>query len=130
MSNMRNVYNPAGPSLDEDMRKDIQIISLCKDRGIAVQFYGAMCNVSWRKLKDMPPIDLTSEVLKGTEHHWYLCSWRNAGHIIADMRNNAYGLAENYMDFYCAGNEANVTDLVRENFKRLGWTPNESDIVK
>ena len=63
------------------------------------------------------------EVLK--ESTWS-CSWRYAGGIIADMRQEG-----DYIDWYCSGirdsytggyvSESVVTDEIREDLKRLGW---------
>jgi hypothetical protein len=88
--------------------------------------YAAMCNNEFQKLDVMP-------ILKN--QHWG-CSWRYAGGIIADMRQQG-----DYIDWYCSGirggvnfdaenevyddkklvGEGCVTDEVREDLKQLGW---------
>ena len=82
-----------------------------------------MCNREFQRLEIIP-------VLK--EQTWG-CSWRYAGGIIADMRQDG-----DYIDWYCSGigeglgngdmdgtknyvGEGRVTDEIREDLKRLGW---------
>lgn len=84
--------------------------------------YAAMCNNDFIKLEVMP-------ILK---NETWSCSWRHAGGIIADMREEG-----DYIDWYCSGMggvvgehddkrkfvaESVVTDEIREDLKRLGWT--------
>lgn len=49
----------------------------------------------------------------------YSCSWRYAGGMIADIRAEG----ENYMDFYCSGNEGNVDGEFELDMEQLGWKP-------
>lgn len=90
--------------------------------------YAAMCNMDWQKLAVIP-------ILK--EDTWS-CSWRYAGGIVADMRQEG-----DYIVWYCSGirstdyeeeinekwdqrkyvAEGTVTDEVREDLKKLGWIP-------
>ena len=86
-----------------------------------------MCNNSFQKLETWP-------ILK--DEYWS-CSWRSAGGIIADMRQQG-----DYIDWYCSGirndgyqddlntvypnsyvSEGFVTEEIREDFKKLGWVP-------
>jgi hypothetical protein len=55
----------------------------------------------------------------------YLCSWRRAGRIIAEIRNAQYNLDETYLDFYCTGEEGVVDSIVKECFDRMGWEPTD-----
>ncbi len=84
--------------------------------------YAAMCNNGFIKLEVIP-------VLKGEE---WGCSWRYAGGIIADMRQEG-----DYIDWYCSGirggmsydeelaidlvPEGFITDEIRTDLQRLGW---------
>lgn len=84
--------------------------------------YSALCNNDFQK-REMWPI------LK--EQKWS-CSWRYAGGIIADMREEG-----DYIDWYCSGirgavtydddikdgyvPEGVVTDEIRDDLFKLGW---------
>lgn len=125
---MRNVITQEGPDLEDEMYNDNEIVALCADYEIAKQFYAGMCNITWKKLKAIPDDERLVETLKGTEYCSYLCSWRSAGGIIANIRNMSLGMKEDYMDFYCSGGEGSASELVLTNFGRLGWTPDESDV--
>jgi len=102
----------------------------------AQNLYAAMCNNGFIKLEVIP-------VLKGEE---WGCSWRYAGGIVADMRQEG-----DYIDWYCSGirnigditeeeeqtwtdeqkarfeitkryvGEGCVTDEIRTDLQRLGW---------
>ena len=89
----------------------------------AQNLYAAMCNREFQRLDVLP-------ILK--EQTWG-CSWRYAGGIIADMRQEG-----DYIDWYCSGigeglgngdadgsknyvSEGVVTDEINEDLKKLGW---------
>lgn len=97
----------------------------------AQNLYAAMCNREFQELEVLP-------ILKGET---WSCSWRYAGGIIADMRQEG-----DYIDWYCSGiggglgngdengtkgyvGEGYVTDEIREDLKTLGWIvmPDEMD---
>jgi hypothetical protein len=90
----------------------------------AQNLYAAMCNnvfqpnQVWPRLKD----------------EYWSCSWRSAGGIIAELRNEG-----SYMDWYCSGigsglgngdetgvkgyvGESTVTDEIRQDLFAIGWT--------
>lgn len=90
----------------------------------AQNLYAAMCNNEFQKLDVVP-------ILK--DQTWG-ASWRYAGGIIADMRQQG-----DYINWYCSGigdglgngdadgskkyvGEGCVTEEIREDLKRLGWT--------
>lgn len=84
----------------------------------AQNLYAAMCNNDFQKLAVIP-------ILR--DQRWS-ASWRSAGGIIADMREEG-----DYIDWYCSGimnddyepkgyvPEMVVTDEIREDLKQLGW---------
>lgn len=81
----------------------------------AQNLYAAICNNDFQKLEVIPIL---------TEKTWG-ASWRYAGGIIADMRQEG-----DYIDWYCSGigcvtegfvAEMEVTDEIREDLKKLGW---------
>lgn len=113
--------NPSG--LDSDMAGDAIVIEYLQDRNIAKLFYGALCNMRWKKRPNIPEADLIIEKLRGFDSGVWSCSWRYAAGIIADIRNAEYNAKEDYMDFYCSGNEGEIPGLVRECFERMGWVP-------
>ncbi len=113
-----------GRDLYQEMSTDRIVIDYLKDLSLATDFYGALCNVDWYlKRPPLPEDELIMHKLKGERDEYWSCSWRTAGRFISEIRNRHYGFTENYMNFYCAGNEGQVTDLVRECFERMGWTP-------
>jgi hypothetical protein len=108
-------------SLQEDMAADPRIVALCEDPKIAADFYSALCNVVWEKKVPLPEDEQIIATLKGLEPTTWSCSWRFAGGIIAGIRNEHYNIRESYLDFYCSGNEGNISKVVEECFNRLHW---------
>jgi hypothetical protein len=109
----------------------------------AQNLYAAMCNNDFQRNDVWPRL---------SDQKWH-CSWRYAGGIIADMRQEG-----DYIDWYCSGinngdwqktpeevaamtpaqaehyheleryvNESVVTDEIREDLFRLGWLVIEED---
>jgi len=88
----------------------------------AQNLYAAMCNNTFVK-NDIWPILQEKE---------WSCSWRHAGGIIADMRQEG-----DYMDWYCSGKQRDrskladptpgyvaeevVTEEIENDLKRLNW---------
>ena len=93
----------------------------------AQNLYAALCNNEFVK-NDVWPI---------LEDKRRSCSWRTAGSIIADLREEG-----DYMDWYCSGigfhdksgeteinyvPEGLVTDEIRDDLLKLGWIVIEYD---
>lgn len=101
-------------------------------KSYAQNIYAALCNMQWCKAEMWPTLK---------EQYWS-CSWRYAGGIVADMRQEG-----DYIDWYCSGmgglnrefdgDETNeqwqartgyvpesvVTEEIETDFRRLGWYP-------
>ena len=97
----------------------------------AQNLYAAMCNMQFQQIEVWP-------ILKNER---WSCSWRHAGGIIADMREEG-----DYIDWYCSGignsedgyglasdkpeqgayvPEGVVTEEIKADLKELGWVPME-----
>jgi len=82
----------------------------------AQNLYAAMCNNRFQQ----------NDVLPILKDQYWSCSWRYAGGIIADMRQEG-----DYIDYYCSGirdsyeggyvSETVITDEIREDLFKLGW---------
>ena len=84
----------------------------------AQNLYAAMCNTDFQK-RDVMPI---------LQDQTWSCSWRSAGGIIADMRQQG-----DYIDWYCSGirepdmpdigfvAESVVTEEIEQDLLKLGW---------
>jgi hypothetical protein len=134
-------------NLEYDLRNTRWICDKAKTREeYAQNLYAAMCNNDFQKLETWP-------LLKGQT---YSCSWRYAGGIVADMREEG-----DYMDWYCTGirgkptdedlesmtaderarhdwyqkyfvSESVVTNEIQEDLLKLGWkviTDNEENSI-
>lgn len=110
-------------NLDEEMKTDVLVISYIENRDIAVDFYRALCNMRWKKDINTTAEDKIIDKLRGIDSAVWSCTWRYAGGLIAAMRNEHYNTTEDYMDFYCSGEEGCVSPLVKECFERMGWIP-------
>ncbi len=124
-------------NLEYDLRSTDWIIQKVKQSNVYAQhLYASMCNREFTKNELWPLL---------TEKKWS-CSWRHAGGIVADMREEG-----DYIDWYCSGirgdsditdeeyysltkdqqeayhemkefvSESVVTDEIREDLLKLGW---------
>jgi hypothetical protein len=123
-------------NMEYDLRSTLWICDKVKaSDNYAQNLYAAMCNMQFQKLDTWPIL---------TNQRWS-CSWRHSGGIIADMQEKG-----DYIDWYCSGigNKENgfgldgheptldsdgrdyvaegvVTEEIREDLRKLGWTPVE-----
>ena len=112
-------------NLEYDLRSTKWVCDKAKaSDAYAQNIYAALCNQDWQKNEVWP-------LLKGET---YSCSWRYAGGIVADMREEG-----DYINWYCSGirgeqgidyeppltfvSEGTVTEEIREDFFKLGWIP-------
>jgi len=135
----------AKDNLEYDLRSTDWILERARDgRVYAQNLYAAMCNQDFIKNDVWPLLQ---------DKRWS-CSWRHAGGIIADMRQDG-----DYVDWYCSGisdraemeqlefneltldqqlaykesqayvSEGVVTDEIKEDLLKLGWvTVEQSDV--
>ncbi len=123
-------------NLEHDLRSTQWILDKVRaSESYAQNLYAVMCNNDFQKNEFMPKL----------AGRTWSCSWRYAGGIIADMREQG-----DYIDWYCSGirdtgytddkdnwteeqkaaydeiyskyvPESVVTDEIRADLKRLGW---------
>jgi hypothetical protein len=116
-----NLEDPAWQkdNMEYDLRSTKWICLKVKaSESYSQNLYAAMCNNDFQKLAVIPILQ---------DQRWS-ASWRHAGGIIADMREEG-----DYIDWYCSGiinevphpegyvPEMFVTDEIREDLKQLGW---------
>ena len=115
-------------NMEYDLRSTKWICDKVKsNKTYAQNLYAAMCNMEFVKNEVWP-------LLK--DQRWS-ASWRHAGGIVADMREEGDSI-----EWYCSGiqgepdedwvdlghvSEGTVTDQIREDLFKLGWIPKEQD---
>lgn len=117
---MNNLQDPTWQknNMEYDLLMCESIISQVRESDrYAQNLYAAMCNNEFVKCDD------TWNILK--ENYWSV-SWRYAGGIIADMREQG-----DYIDWYCSGSfkrykngyvaESVVTNDIKEDLRKIGW---------
>lgn len=125
--------------LEQEILASSKVCNKCADVRYAQNLYAAMCNMQWQPTEMWP-------ILK---NELWTSSWRHAGGIIADIRNQLPGISgEDYMDWYCSGlpgrdyeqddavrdttvgyvPEGIVTDEIRQDLAELGWQPIAYDL--
>lgn len=83
----------------------------------------------WRKIKGWLII---LDIKYGCGAHYpnftwmYCCSWRYAGGLVADIRENG----ESYIDFYCSGREGEIDQEVLDDLSTLGWVPLDDECAE
>jgi hypothetical protein len=107
------------PDMFGDMMSSAWFIAKVRaNDAYAQNLYAAMCNNDFQKME--PWVILKDES--------WSCSWRSAGGIVSDLRNEG-----DYLNWYCSGimqegqhipgfvPEGVVTEEIAEDLKRLGW---------
>ena len=127
-----NLVDPAWQknNLEYDLRTCDAMLKKVRDSDTYAQnLYAALCNNDFQKMDVLP-------ILK--EERWS-CSWRHAGGIVADMREQG-----DYIDWYCSGigdglgngdedgtknyvPEGTVTEEIQMDLRQLRWIPIESE---
>lgn len=126
-------------NLEYDLRSSDWIAEKCRDKLYAQHLYAALCNNDFIKNDVWPRLQ---------DVRWS-CSWRYAGGIISDIREEG-----DYIDWYCSGmrysydeeeldmmpedqrehckermafvNEGVITDEIKNDLFKLGWLVVES----
>jgi len=94
-------------NLEYDLRTTEWILEKVRNsEDYSKSLYAALCNNDFTK-NDVWPILL--------DKRWH-CSWRYAGGVLAHMHETG-----DYMDWYCAGNEGDVTEEIQADLLKLGW---------
>lgn len=88
-------------NLEKDLHKSDEVEEKIKNIEYAKNLYAALCN----------------NVFVKNDTEWS-CTWRYAGSIVAKLRWKN----EDYLDFYCSGNEGSITPEVQQDLENLGWT--------
>jgi hypothetical protein len=91
-------------NLEYDLRTNPEILEKAKDNIYAQHIYAALCNNEFQR-NDVIPI-LTDKV--------WSCSWRYAGGIVADMRQEG-----DYIDWYCSGSNRHADDISDHVFNEM-----------
>lgn len=73
-----------------------------QDTTFAHYLYSALCNTDLYYQDDPTPVG---------------CTWRRAGEIVATLRDQN----EDYLDYYCSGDEGTVHPEIAEVLATIGW---------
>lgn len=84
------------------LRGNPEIRARLQDKIFAQHLYSALCNTDLYYQDDPTPVG---------------CTWRTAGGIVADLRDQN----EDYLDFYCSGDEGVVYPEIAEALAAIGW---------
>lgn len=120
-------------NLEYDLRSTAWILEKTRtSMSYAQNIYAALCNNDFQKL----------DVIEVLKNNTWSCSWRYAGGIIANMRQEG-----DYIDWYCSGmgglnheyegdetneqwqqrtgyvSESRITEEIQIDFKKIGWIP-------
>mgnify|MGYP003659790312 CR=1 FL=1 len=136
LDDLNKVHDPEWQknNMEYDLRASEWMVEKVKEDRYAQNLYAAMCNREFLKNDVWPVLQ---------DQRWS-CSWRYAGGIIADMREEG-----DYIDWYCSGisktltddefreltedkqvkyletkayvSEGIVTDEIKEDLLKLGW---------
>jgi hypothetical protein len=106
-------------NMEYDLRTTDWILEKVRNSDVYAQnLYAAICNNSFQK-RDVLPI---------LKNQYCSYSWRYAGGIVADMRQEG-----DYIDWYCSGireagapingyvSESTVTEEIEQDLLKLGW---------
>ena len=91
------------------------LLNKFSDKTFAQNFYAALCNTVW--------VD--------SNNNEFLFSWRGAGTLVSDIRNNFFETYEDYLDYYCSGLKSDYNIQLDSNFVEEGYvTPEVSEFME
>lgn len=105
-------------NLEWDLRTSDRLCAKVKVDDYARKLYAALCNTDWIRIEVIPLLR------QDPDRDLWGCSWRSAGGIIANMREEG-----DYIDWYCSGNEGYIDPEVAQDLKELGWQGIDSEGV-
>ena len=105
-------------NLEWDLRTSAVMCARTLDDEYAKKLYSALCNTDWIRIEVIPLLR------QDPDKDLWSCSWRYAGGIIANMREQG-----DYMDWYCGGMEGYIDPEIAKDLKELGWQGIDSDGV-
>lgn len=111
------------PDLEADLKRSPKILQKVKDDGYAQRLYHSLCNTDWIRNEFYPLLR------QDPDRDFWGCSWRYAGGIVADLRNDIpeSGWGGDYLDWYCSGREGWIDEEVAADLLELGWVGRDSE---
>lgn len=95
-------------NLERDlMNSDVVRTLVQSDPSFARELYAALCNTQFIHTSMHVP----------DEEYWS-CSWRYAGDLVSAIA----AAGGDYMDYYCGGNEGDMSPRVAVLLSELGWS--------
>ena len=85
------------------------LLNKFSDKTFAQNFYAALCNTVW--------VD--------SNNNEFFFSWRGAGTLVSDIRNNFFETYEDYLDYYCSGLKSDYDSQLDSNFVEEGLVTQE-----
>lgn len=102
--------------LEAALRGSLNVREKVKDDTYAQHLYHSLCNTDWIRNEFYPLLRQDPD-----KDFWH-CSWRYAGGIVADLREEG-----DYMDWYCSGSEGYIDEEVAADLAEIGWVGRDSN---
>ena len=109
-------------NLKEELLNNEEILKLVQDKVFAQNLYAALAHIEWIKNKD--------------KYNSCCYSWKEAGEIVAELRNKTLGTREDYKMWWSSGSrhpcsntcklvpEGTITERIKELLEKMNWTVN------
>lgn len=121
------MMNTTERDLAQELINSQQIREKCQQVQYAQNLYAALCNNLWQPREVWPIL---------TNQQWSI-SWRGAGGLVADIRNQIPFVdgarTEDYLVWYCSGltpeyndlyvSEGVIVEEIQQDLAQLGWHP-------